>query len=219
MIKNTFLGYEDITVKNFYKISETSDLRWFYKDYEGIDRKELKDSENEELAGRFKQIFIDRIDYLDDYKTKEYYRKLIEVTNAKMKLYRMANTLKLINEITLKSEYFEQFVQDLKEEGLKYGKPVTTEEERTIYLKLMDSKVKGFKTKLAALKLEYKDVLEPKEAAKKFDLMREMIILQEILPEQRINVGKDPLKLWDGYKLRAEEKAKEQKSILSKSKR
>ena len=99
MIKNTYLGYEDITVKNFYKISETSDLRWFYKDYEGIDRKELKDSENEELAGRFKQIFIDRIDYLDDYKTKEYYRKLIEVTNAKMKLYRMANTLKLINEI------------------------------------------------------------------------------------------------------------------------
>ena len=216
---NTYLGYEDITVKHFYKISETSDLRWFYKDYQGGESKELKDSDAKELAERFKKIFVDRIEYLDDYKTKEYYRKLIEVTNAKMKLYRITNTLKLINEIPLKSEYFDQFVQDLKEEGLKYGKPVTTEEDRIIYLNLIDVKIKGFKTKLSALKLEYKDILEPKQAAKKFDLMAEMIILQEILPEQRINVNKTPLKLWDGYKKRAEDKSKEQKRILSKSKR
>jgi len=218
-MKNTYLGYEDIIVRNFYKISETGDLRWFYKDYEGIDREELKDSENEELAGRFKQIFIDRIDYLDDYKTKEYYRKLIEVENVRMKLYRVQNTFNTMKDIPLENEYFEQFVQDLKAEGFKFGKPVTTEDERIVYLKLMSSKIKGYKTKLSALKLEYKSDLEPKENVKKFDLMREMIILQEVLPEQRINIGKDPLKLWDGYVRRAGEKAKEQKQILSKSKR
>jgi len=217
-MKNTYLGYEDIIVRNFYKISETGDLRWFYKDYEGIDGKELKDAQTVELGARFKQIFLDRIDYLDDYKTKEYYRKLIEVQNAKMKLYRLLNTLKLVKEIPLKNEYFQKFVQDLKEEGLKFGKPVKTEDDRTVYLKLMESKVKGFKTKVSALKLEYKDVLEPEEASKKFDLTNEMIILQEVLPEQRININKDPLKLWDAYAKRAKEKVKKQEQILSKNK-
>ena len=61
-MKNTFLGYEDIIVKNFYKISETGNLRWFYKDYDGIDKKELKKIQTTELSARFKQIFIDRID-------------------------------------------------------------------------------------------------------------------------------------------------------------
>ncbi len=218
-MKNTYLGYDDIAVKNFYKISETSDFNWFFKDFEGVNGKTLKDKQIETLGARFKQIFLDRIEYLDDHKTKEYYRKLIEVENVKMKLYRLQNTYNTIKDIPLKSEYFEQFVQDLKAEGLKFGKPVKTEEERTIYLKLMSSKVKGYKTKLSALKLEYKDVLEPKEASKKFDLTREMIILQEVLPEQRINISKDPLKLWDGYVKRAGEKAKEQERILSKSKR
>ncbi len=217
-MKNTYLGYEDIIVRNFYKISETGDLRWFYKDYEGIDGKELKDAQTVELGARFKQIFLDRIDYLDDYKTKEYYRKLIEVQNAKMKLYRLLNTLKLVKEIPLKNEYFQKFVQDLKEEGLKFGKPVKTNKDREIYLKLMESKVKGFKTKVSALKLEYKDVLEPEEASKKFDLTNEMIILQEVLPEQRININKDPLKLWDAYAKRAKEKVKKQEQILSKNK-
>jgi len=217
-MKNTYLGYEDIIVRNFYKISETGDLRWFYKDYEGIDGKELKDAQTVELGARFKQIFLDRIDYLDDYKTKEYYRKLIEVQNAKMKLYRLLNTLKLVKEIPLKNEYFQKFVQDLKEEGLKFGKPVKTEDDRGVYLKLMESKVKGFKTKVSALKLEYKDVLEPEEASKKFDLTNEMIILQEVLPEQRININKDPLKLWDAYAKRAKEKVKKQEQILSKNK-
>jgi hypothetical protein len=83
----------------------------------------------------------------------------------------------------------------------------------------MSSKIKGFKTKLSALKLEYKSDLDPKESVKKMDLMREMTVLQEILPEQRININKDPLKLWDNYVRRAGEKAKEQKQILSKSKR
>jgi len=216
---NTYLGYEDIAVKNFYKISETSDFNWFFKGFEGVDGKTLSEKENETLAARYKQIFLDRIEYLDDHKTKEYYRKLIEVENVRMKLYRISNTFNVMKDIPLKNEYFEQFVQDLKAEGFKFGKPVTTEDERIVYLKLMSSKIKGYKTKLSALKLEYKSDLEPKENVKKFDLMREMIILQEVLPEQRINIGKDPLKLWDGYVRRAGEKAKEQKQILSKSKR
>jgi hypothetical protein len=218
-MKNTYLGYEDIVVKNFYKISETSDFNWFFKGFEGVDGKELSDKQNETLAARYKQIFLDRIEYLDDHKTKEYYRKLIEVENVRMKLYRLQNTFNTMKDIPLENEYFEQFVQDLKTEGFKFGKPVTTEEERIVYLKLMSSKIKGFKTKLSALKLEYKSDLDPKESVKKMDLMREMTVLQEILPEQRININKDPLKLWDNYVRRAGEKAKEQKQILSKSKR
>ena len=218
-MKNTYLGYEDIVVKNFYKISETSDFNWFFKGFDGTNEREFTIPEAKILSARFKQIFLDRIEYLDDHKTKEYYRKLIEVENVKMKLYRVQNTFNTMKDIPLENEYFEQFVQDLKEEGLKFGKPVKTEDERTIYLKLMQSRVRGFKTKLSALQMEYKDILEPKEAVKKFDLTREMIILQEVLPEQRINISKDPLKLWDGYVRRAGEKAKEQERILSKSKR
>lgn len=215
---NTYLGYEDIVTRNFYKISETSDLRWFYKDFDGSEGKELKDEQTVELAARFKQIFLDRIDYLDDYKTKEYYRKLIEVENMRMKLYRVSNTFNLLKDIPFKNEYFQKFVQDLKEEGFKFGKDVKRN-EKTVYLKLMQSRVKGFKTKLSALKLEYKDILEPKEAGKKLDLTREMIILQEVLPEQRIDINKDPLKLWDGYVKRAGEKAKENKQQMAKIKR
>ena len=218
-MKDTYLGYDDIAVKNFYKISETSDFNWFYKDFDGSEGKELKSDELETLGARFKQIFLDRIEYLDDHKTKEYYRKLIEVENVKMKLFRVSNTFNVMKDIPLDNEYFEQFVQDLKEEGFKYGEPVKTKEDRLSYLKLMSSKIKGYKTKLSALKIEYKDILEPKEASKKFDLMREMIILQEVLPEQRINISKDPLKLWDGYVRRAGEKAKQQEQQLAKIKR
>ena len=216
---NTFIGYDDIIVKNFYKISETSDFNWFFKEFEGVEGKKLTDKQNLTFAQRYKQIFLDRIEYLDDVKTKEYYRKLNEVEILKMKVYRLANTLTTLNDIPLNNEYFEKFVQDLKEEGLKFGKPVKTEAERKSYLKLMDSKVKGWKTKLSVLKLEYKDVLEQKKEDKKFDLVKEMIVLQEALPEQRININKTPLKLWDGYIRRAGEKAAENKKQMAKIKR
>ena len=216
---DTYLGYDDIAVKNFYKISETSDFNWFYKDFQGVDGKDFEDKESIKFAERFKQIFLDRIEYLDDHKTREYYRKLTEVGNLEMKVYRIGNTLHTLKDIPLKNEYFQKFVEDLKQDGLKFGKPVKFKKDRIVYLKLMDSIVKGIRTKLSALKLEYKDILEPKEASKKFDLTREMIILQEVLPEQRINVNTDPLKLWDGYVKRAGEKAEENKKQMAKIKR
>ena len=216
---DTYLGYDDIAVKNFYKISETSDFNWFYKDFQGVDGKDFEDKESIKFAERFKQIFLDRIEYLDDHKTREYYRKLTEVGNLEMKVYRIGNTLHTLKDIPLKNEYFQKFVDDLKQDGLKFGKPVKFKKDRIVYLKLMDSIVKGIRTKLSALKLEYKDILEPKEASKKFDLTREMIILQEVLPEQRINVNTDPLKLWDGYVKRAGEKAEENKKQMAKIKR
>ena len=49
-MKNTYLGYEDIAVKNFYKISETSDFNWFFKGFKGVDSKTLSEKENETLA-------------------------------------------------------------------------------------------------------------------------------------------------------------------------
>ena len=216
---DTYLGYEDIAVKNFYKISETSDFNWFYKDFQGVDGKEFTDKENVTYAERFKQIFLDRIEYLDDYKTKEYYRKLIEVGNLEMKVYRLGNTLHTLKGIPFKNEYFKKFVDDIKKDGLKYRKKLRFKKDGVEYLKYMDSALKGVKTKLSALKLEYKDVLELKKETKKFDLNREMIILQEVLPEQRINVNTDPLKLWDGYVKRAGEKAEENKRQMAKIKR
>ena len=69
---NTYLGYEDIVTRNFYKMSETNDLRWFFKDFDVSEGKELKDNEILTLVERFKQRLLDSINYLDDYKTKEY---------------------------------------------------------------------------------------------------------------------------------------------------
>lgn len=217
-MKNTFLGYEDIIVRNFYKISETSDFRYFFKDFDGVNNKELTNKENLTFADRFKQIFLDRIEYLDDYKTKEYYRKLNEVEILKMKVYRISQTVKTISEIPLKNKYFEKFVQDLKEEGLKFGKPIKTEAERIVYLKLMASKIKGFNTKLSALKLEYKDIFKPKKEQKQ-DLVKEMIVLQEIHPNQRIDINKMTLQHWDGLVKLAQEKNKENKQQMEKIKR
>lgn len=212
-----YLGYDSIPVYNFYKISETTDFRWFYKRYDGFNIKELEDAVLLDLAIRFKQIFVDRIEYLDDIKTKEYYRKLIEVSNTEMKYTRMQNTLNTLKEIPFKSEYFIKYVEDLKEDGLKFGEPVI-ESQQEVYLKLMQSKVKGFKTKLGALKLEYKDVLEPKKEKVKQDLIKEKIVLKEVLPEQDIDIHKTTLKEWDALVKRAGEKAKEHQKQMGKIK-
>ena len=58
-----YLGYDTIPVYNFYKISESNDFRWFYKKYDGHNIEELKDDALLLLAERFKQIFLDRIEY------------------------------------------------------------------------------------------------------------------------------------------------------------
>ena len=213
-----YLGYDTIPVYNFYKISESNDFRWFYKKYDGHNIEELKDEALLLLAERFKQIFLDRIEYLDDVKTKEYYRKLIEVNNLEMKCYRLQNTFNTIKDIPFENEYFFKFVDDLKEEGLKFGK-IVIESQHEAYLKLMESKIKGWNTKLKALKIEYKDILNPEKSKHTFDLVKEKIILKEVLPEQDINTKITVLKEWDALVKRAGEKAKEHKAQMAKIKR
>ena len=68
----TYEGFEDIPVYNFYKIAETSDMRWFYKDFRGD--KSIK--ETQDFVSRYKAVYDARISYTNDVKSQEYYRKL-----------------------------------------------------------------------------------------------------------------------------------------------
>ena len=64
MSKNkTYLNFEDLPVYNFYKIVETSDMRWFYKKFRS--EKDIVISEDEvfELANRYKDIYDERVKY------------------------------------------------------------------------------------------------------------------------------------------------------------
>lgn len=202
----SYKGYRDLPVFNFYEILETNNLSWFKKNYDGEDD-ELSKEETEELIKRFHKIYEDRISYLGDANTEQYFRKLAEINSLEQKIYRVSNTCKIITQIPLKSKWFNKFIQDLKEEGIKFGKPIKTEEERLIYFKFLESKLRGERNRLKVKKIQYKDILEPKKKVK-IDLVKDKVIIEEILAPKSINLRTTPLQEWDVICKRAEQKSK-----------
>ena len=77
----TYFGFEDLPVYNFYKISETADIRWFYKSFRGDRGIKVSDEDSIELLDRYKETYDERVKYTNDVKSIEYYRKLTEVSN------------------------------------------------------------------------------------------------------------------------------------------
>lgn len=202
----TYKGYRDIPVFNFYEILETNNLSWFKKDYDGEDD-ELSNEEISNLTDRFHNIYEDRIAYLGDANTEQHFRKLAEINSLEQKIYRISNTCKIITQIPFKSEWFDKFVQDLKDEGFKFGKPVKTEEDKVRYFKFLEQKIKGERNRLKLKKLQNKDILSPEKKVK-IDLVRDKVIIEEILSPKSINLRTTPLQEWDVLCKRAEQKSK-----------
>jgi hypothetical protein len=217
--QKTYMGFEDIPVYNFYKISDTSDFRWFYKKFYKEMTLELSQEELVILIQRYKDIYDERIKYTNDTKSLEYYRKLNEVSDLETKYYRISSTYDILENIPLENHYFLEFITYYEEDGFIWKNKVVDEESRLEYLKWLKGKIRGFNTKLNATKINYKDILEkPKqEDGSGFDLMKEKILLEEVM-ERSINIYKCSLKEWCAIIMRAEEKAASIRKSTSKVK-
>ena len=218
----SYLGFEDIPVYNFYKIAETSDMRWFYKKFRTNRDIQISEKENIALTLRYKEVYKKRVEYTNDLKTQEYYRKLGEVSDLETKLFRLTSGFNALIVIKLSNPLFSQYVEYYKEdEGYNYKKEIKTKEERLKYLSWLQSKIKGFSTKVKVKKANYSDILKPKEVTEqnsKFDVIKEKILLQESLGGIHIDIYKCPLIEWCAMIMRAEEKSKDAKKQIEKIK-
>jgi len=217
----TYLGFEDIPVYNFYKIAETGDMRWFYKKFRSNKDIEVSEEDFITLSEKYKSTFSDRIEYTNDVKSIEYYRKLEEISNLEIKLFRMTSAFNVLTKIELDNKFFKEYVEYFAEyEFYIFEKEINTEEIRIEYLEWLQIKIKGFGTKVKVRKALYKDILEPEKITEenaKFDIVKEKILLQEAL-SLSIDIYTCPLIEWCAMIIRAEEKAVQAKKEVDKIK-
>lgn len=219
--QKTYLGFDDLPTYNFYKIAETTDVRWFYKSFRKNRNLELTDEESIILIDRYKETYDARIKYTNDVKSAEYYRKLTEISNLETKLFRMTSAFDILVGMPFDHKLFKDYVTYFKEdEGYGIDCVVTSEETKDKYLGLLQRKIKGFRTKLNVKKSNYSDILKPEEVTsenEKFDIIREKILLQESLGVN-IDIYKCPLIEWCAMLVRAEEKSVSAKKQIEKIK-
>jgi len=217
----TYLGFEDIPVYNFYKIAETGDMRWFYKKFRSNKDIEVSEEDFITLSEKYKSTFSDRIEYTNDVKSIEYYRKLEEISNLEIKLFRMTSAFNVLTKIELDNKFFKEYVEYFADyEFYTFEKEINTEKLKEEYFKWLQIKIKGFKTKVNVRKALYKDILEPEKVTKenaKFDIVKEKILLQEAL-SLSIDIYTCPLIEWCAMIIRAEEKAVQAKKEVDKIK-
>ena len=217
----TYLGFEDIPVYNFYKIAETGDMRWFYKKFRSNKDIEVSEEDFITLSEKYKSTFSDRIEYTNDVKSIEYYRKLEEISNLEIKLFRMTSAFNVLTKIELDNKFFKEYVEYFADyEFYTFEKEINTEKLKEECFKWLQIKIKGFKTKVNVRKALYKDILEPEKVTKenaKFDIVKEKILLQEAL-SLSIDIYTCPLIEWCAMIIRAEEKAVQAKKEVDKIK-
>jgi|NorSeaMetagenome_1021524.scaffolds.fasta_scaffold00484_19 hypothetical protein len=216
-----YLSFEDLPVYNFYKIVETSDMRWFYEKFRSDKDFILSDDELLELATRYTDIYDERVKYTNDTKSLEYYRKLNEMSDLESKLFRITSAFDVLIDIKVDSKLFSEYVTYFKEdEGFVYSKEIKDEETALEYIKWLGVKIKGFKTKVNVKKSNYADILKPADINSKnanFDIVKEKILLQESLAIS-IDIYTCPLIEWCAMIIRAEEKSIQAKKDLDKIK-
>ena len=216
-----YLSFEDLPVYNFYKIVETSDMRWFYEKFRTDKSLILSDDELLELATRYTDIYDERIKYTNDTKSLEYYRKLNEMSDLESKLFRISSAFDVLIDMNSNSDLFSEYVTYFNEdEGFVYSKEIDTKEKALDYIKWLRVKINGFRTKVKVKKSNYADILKPADINSKnanFDIVKEKILLQESLAIS-INIYTCPLIEWCAMIMRAEEKSVQAKKELDKIK-
>tara|TARA_R110000782_G_scaffold233959_1_gene320147 strand:+ start:2545 stop:3222 length:678 start_codon:yes stop_codon:yes gene_type:complete len=222
MSKNkTYLNFEDLPVYNFYKIVESSDMRWFYTKFRTDKDIEVSEKDIIDLSNRYKNIYDERVKYTNDTKSIEYYRKLNQLSDLETKLFRITSAFDVLIELKVGSNLFFEYIVYFKEdEGFSYSKEIKSDEQALEYVEWLRREIKGFKTKVAVVKSNYSDVLKPVDINYKnanFDIVKEKILLQESLLIS-IDIYKCPLIEWCAMIMRAEEKAIQAKRELDKIK-
>lgn len=217
----TYLGFEDIPVYNFYKIVETSDMRWFYRDFRTERNIKVSDDDLKNLIDRYKLVYDDRVKYTNDVKSLEYYRKLNEISDLETKLYRITSAFDVLIDIKVDSNLFSEYVTYFKEdEGFSYSEEIKDDKTAVLYVDWLRNRIKGFETRVAVKKSNYSDVLKPVDINSKnanFDIIKEKILLQESLLVT-IDVYTCPLIEWCAMVLRAEQKSVNAKKELDRIK-
>ncbi|MCB0743509.1 MAG: hypothetical protein KDC67_06370 [Ignavibacteriae bacterium] len=208
-IQNTYKGYDDLPTHNFYEIASKGDLGWFFKDYDG-DGKEIEQETKEILAKRFHSIYDERIAYTGNVNTEHYFKVANDIIKLENKLMRIENALMCFETMSIKSEFFQQYVDYFKEEGIMSGE-VKTEKEKESYITTIKNKKSGFRNKLKLLKFNNKDILDAfkDKSEKEVDILRLKILLEESLDlKYRLDLKTIPIKEFDALHKRAEQKRK-----------
>ena len=222
MSKNKiYLSFEDLPVYNFYKIVETSDMRWFYEKFRSDKDFTLSEDELLKLATRYKNIYDERIKYTNDTKSLEYYRKLNELSDLETKLFRITSAFDILIDMKVDSDLFSEYVIYFNEdEGFVYSKEIENKETALEYIEWLRREIKGFRTRVKVKKSNYADILKPADINSKnanFDIVKEKILLQESLVLS-IDIYTCPLIEWCAMIMRAEEKSIQAKKDLDKIK-
>tara|TARA_R110000851_G_scaffold21039_1_gene63488 strand:+ start:340 stop:1017 length:678 start_codon:yes stop_codon:yes gene_type:complete len=222
MSKNKiYLSFEDLPVYNFYKIVETSDMRWFYEKFRSDKDFTLSEDELLKLATRYKNIYDERIKYTNDTKSLEYYRKLNEMSDLETKLFRITSAFDILIDMKVDSNLFSEYVIYFNEdEGFVYSKEIDNEETALEYIEWLRREIKGFRTRVKVKKSNYADILKPADINSKnanFDIVKEKILLQESLVLS-IDIYTCPLIEWCAMIIRSEEKSIQAKKDLDKIK-
>ena len=222
MSKNKiYLNFEDLPVYNFYKIVETSDMRWFYEKFRNDKDFIISEDESLELITRYTDIYDERVKYTNDTKSLEYYRKLNEMSDLETKLFRITSAFDILIDMKVDSDLFSEYVTYFNEdEGFVYSKEVKDKETALEYIEWLRRKIKGFRTKVKVKKSNYADILKPADINSKnanFDIVKEKILLQESLVLS-IDIYTCPLIEWCAMIIRSEEKSIQAKKDLDKIK-
>ena len=222
MSKNKiYLNFEDLPVYNFYKIVETSDMRWFYEKFRNDKDFIISEDESLELITRYTDIYDERVKYTNDTKSLEYYRKLNEMSDLETKLFRITSAFDILIDMKVDSDLFSEYVTYFNEdEGFVYSKEVDNKETALEYIEWLRTKIKGFRTKVKVKKANYADILKPADINSKnanFDIVKEKILLQESLVLS-IDIYTCPLIEWCAMIIRSEEKSIQAKKDLDKIK-
>lgn len=222
MSKNKiYLSFEDLPVYNFYKIVETSDMRWFYEKFRSDKDFTLSEDELLKLSTRYKNIYDERIKYTNDTKSLEYYRKLNEMSDLETKLFRITSAFDILIDMKVDSNLFSEYVIYFNEdEGFVYSKEIDNKETALEYIEWLRREIKGFRTRVKVKKSNYADILKPADINSKnanFDIVKEKILLQESLVLS-IDIYTCPLIEWCAMIIRSEEKSIQAKKDLDKIK-
>ena len=222
MSKNKiYLSFEDLPVYNFYKIVETSDMRWFYEKFRNDKDFTLSEDELVELVTRYTDIYDERVKYTNDTKSLEYYRKLNELSDLETKLFRITSAFDILIDIKVDSDLFSEYVIYFNEdEGFVYSKEIENKETALEYIEWLRREIKGFRTRVKVKKSNYADILKPADINSKnanFDIVKEKILLQESLVLS-IDIYTCPLIEWCAMIIRSEEKSIQAKKDLDKIK-
>ena len=185
-------SYDTVPVWNFYKVLETEDVTYLL--HNRTDK-----ANKEKLTEVFHEIYSDRVDYLDSNNIKLTYQVLSRLNNMEFQLECMINSLSVFAPLVYKSKGWE-----IIEDSWDFNIKAETKED---YLNKFNNKIKGLKSKIRAFKINNKEYLDNGDG-QTVDLEREKILLNEVLPNQNINIRQTSLKEWDAVAKLARERLK-----------